>query len=78
MGVPLFADHIKALTASFDLNLADVRKPLLRQLGQMPGYSMQVGHGPHYPPLPGAAASPKHLTKFVYNQFATEPVWAQN
>jgi len=26
-GVPLFADHIRALTASFDSNLADVGKP---------------------------------------------------
>jgi len=27
LGVPLFADHIRALTASFDLKLADVGKP---------------------------------------------------
>jgi hypothetical protein len=33
-GVPLFADHIRALTASFDSNLADVGNPLVRQLGR--------------------------------------------
>jgi len=33
LGVPLFADHIRALTASFDSKLADVRNPLFRQLG---------------------------------------------
>jgi hypothetical protein len=30
MGVPLFADQIGAMTASFDSKLADVGKPLLR------------------------------------------------
>jgi hypothetical protein len=34
LGVPLFADHIRALTASFDSNLADVENPLVRQLGR--------------------------------------------
>jgi hypothetical protein len=34
LGVPLFADHIRALTASFDSKLADVRNPLVRQLGR--------------------------------------------
>jgi hypothetical protein len=34
MGVPLFADHIRALTASFDSKLVDVGKPLVRQLGR--------------------------------------------
>ena len=34
LGVPLFADHIRALTASFDSKLADVGKPLVRQLGR--------------------------------------------
>jgi hypothetical protein len=34
LGVPLFADHIRALTASFDSKLADVGNPLLRQLGR--------------------------------------------
>jgi len=29
-------------------------------------------------PPPGAAASPKRLTKVAYLQFATKPVWAQN
>jgi hypothetical protein len=32
LGVPLFADHIRALTASFDSKLADVGNPLIRQL----------------------------------------------
>jgi hypothetical protein len=32
LGVPLFADHIRALTASFDSKLADVGNPLVRQL----------------------------------------------
>jgi len=32
LGVPLFADHIKALTARFDSKLADVGNPLVRQL----------------------------------------------
>jgi len=27
LGVPLFADHIRTLPASFDSNLADVEKP---------------------------------------------------
>ena len=34
LGVPLFADHIRALSASFDSKLADVAKPLVRQLGR--------------------------------------------
>ena len=34
LGVPLFADHIRALTASFDSKLADVGNPLLWQLGR--------------------------------------------
>ena len=34
LGVPLFADHIRALTASLDPRLADVGKPLVRQLGR--------------------------------------------
>ena len=34
LGVPLFADHIRALTASFDSKLADVENPLVRQLGR--------------------------------------------
>ena len=34
LGVPLFADHIRALTASFDPKLADVGNPLVRQLGR--------------------------------------------
>jgi hypothetical protein len=34
LGVPLFADHVRALTASFDSKLADVRNPLVRQLGR--------------------------------------------
>jgi len=34
LGVPLFADHIRALTASFDPKLADVGNSLVRQLGR--------------------------------------------
>jgi len=34
LGVPLFADLIRALTESFDSKLADVGNPLVRQLGR--------------------------------------------
>ena len=34
LGVELFADHIRPLTASFDSKLADVRNALVRQLGR--------------------------------------------
>ena len=34
LGVPLFADHIRALIESFDLKLADVGNTLVRQLGR--------------------------------------------
>ena len=34
LGVPLFADHIRSLTENFDSNLADVKNPLVRQLGR--------------------------------------------
>ena len=34
LGVPLFADHIRFLTESFDSKLGDVGKPLVRQLGR--------------------------------------------
>jgi len=34
LGVPPFADHIRALTESFDSMLADVGKPLVRQFGR--------------------------------------------
>jgi len=34
LGVPFFADHIRALTESFDSMLADVENPLFRQLGR--------------------------------------------
>jgi hypothetical protein len=34
LGVPLFADHIRDLTESFDSKLADVGNPLVRQLGR--------------------------------------------
>jgi len=34
LGVPLFADHIRALSESFDSKLADVGNPLIRQLGR--------------------------------------------
>ena len=32
LGVPLFADHIRAIIASFDSDLADVGNPILRQI----------------------------------------------
>jgi hypothetical protein len=34
LGFTLFADHIRALTASFDSKLADAEKPLALQLGR--------------------------------------------
>jgi len=34
LGVPLFAGHVRALTANFDSKLADVGNPLVRQLGR--------------------------------------------
>ena len=34
LGVPFLADHISALTASFDSGLADVGSPLVRQVGR--------------------------------------------
>jgi hypothetical protein len=79
MGFPLFADHIRALTAGFDSKLADVGNPLVRQHGQTLGYRMQSRGSAPLPLSPvGAAASPKRLTKFAHLQFATEPVRAQN
>jgi len=43
----------------------------------MPGYTMQ-SRGTVRTPPPGAAASPKRLTKVAYLQFETEQVWVQN
>jgi hypothetical protein len=34
LGVPLFADHIRALIASFDSKLADVGNPLVWQIAR--------------------------------------------
>jgi len=34
LGVPLFVDHIRTLTESFDSTLADVGNPLVRQLSR--------------------------------------------
>jgi hypothetical protein len=34
LGVPLFADHIRALTMSFESKLTDVGSPLVRQHGR--------------------------------------------
>ena len=34
LGVPLFANHIRALTASFDSKIADMGNPLVRQLSR--------------------------------------------
>jgi hypothetical protein len=33
LGIPFFADHIRALTECFDSKLTDAVNPLLRQLG---------------------------------------------
>ena len=34
LGVPLFADHIRALAENLDSKLPDVGNPLVRQLGR--------------------------------------------
>jgi hypothetical protein len=34
LGIPFFADHIRALTESFDWKLADAGNPLVLQLGR--------------------------------------------
>ena len=34
LGVPVFADHIRILTESFDSKLADMGYPLVRQIGK--------------------------------------------
>jgi hypothetical protein len=34
LGIPFFADHIRALTVSFDSKLADAENPLVRQTGR--------------------------------------------
>jgi hypothetical protein len=34
LGVPLFADHVRSLTASFDSRLPNLGNPLVRQLGR--------------------------------------------
>jgi hypothetical protein len=34
LGVPLLADHVRALNMSFDSKLADVRNPLVPQFGR--------------------------------------------
>jgi hypothetical protein len=34
LGVPLFADHTRAVTAIFDSKFADVGNPLVRQIGR--------------------------------------------
>ena len=34
LGVPLFAEHIRALTESFESNMAEVGNPIVRQLGR--------------------------------------------
>jgi hypothetical protein len=33
-GIPFFADHIRALTESFDSKIAEAGNPLVRQLGK--------------------------------------------
>ena len=43
LGVPLFADHIRALTTSFDSGLADVGNRLVRQLGRYLGLIHTAG-----------------------------------
>jgi hypothetical protein len=47
LGVPLFADHIRKLTASFDSRLADVGNPLVRKLGR--GQQASRGHRVRWP-----------------------------
>lgn len=37
LGVQLYGDHVRGLTASFDLKLADVGKPLVWQLPNIQG-----------------------------------------
>ena len=141
LGVSLFADHIRALTASFDSRLTDVGNPLVRQLGRylrwprvdpiarresegrqgpagqsrpssmMAKSTKQIAFSADQPnafwlpwlrfsviflsckanvsigckvgerptlPHQGTVASPKHLEKVAYPQFATEPFWDQN
>ena len=34
LGVPVFADYIRALTENFDSRLADLENPLVRKLGR--------------------------------------------
>jgi hypothetical protein len=44
LGVPLFANHIRALTASFKSKLADVVNPLVRQLGRYADRGLTLSH----------------------------------
>ena len=41
-------------------------------------YDAKSGHGPHSPPPPGAAASPKRLEESRISPVCDYPVWAQN
>ena len=72
LGVLLFADHIRALTVSFDSKLADVGNPLVRQLGRflrwprvdtIPWRESQGWQGPagQLRPLPAMAKSTKRI-----------------
>jgi hypothetical protein len=74
LGVPLFADHIRALTATFDSKLADVWNPLLRQLsgyrGLTPSHAKaKVGRGRqairrHHPRWPILLNEPRFSVVF--------------
>jgi hypothetical protein len=44
LGIPLFGDHIRALTASFDSKLADVGNPIVRKLGRYLRYGVLIRH----------------------------------
>jgi hypothetical protein len=44
LGVPLFADHIRALIASFDSKLADVGNPLAWKLGRYVDRGLNPSH----------------------------------
>ena len=44
LGVPLFADHITALTASIDSKLTDVGNPLVRQVGRYADRGLTPSH----------------------------------
>jgi len=73
LGVPLFANHIRALTESFDSRLADVGNPLVQKLGSYLSWLRvdpiawcesqgQQGTTGQSRPLPTMAKSTKQIT----------------